>query len=211
MRLFTLMLSLVVLSGCLLFDPRDKCLFRDGRPWTRLSSPPANAAAMRHQLREMPDYSLEYWFALPDGREARWEMVDAPATATILPLTDDERVVCVRQFRPGPARRMLSLPGGLIDPGESVVDAARRELREETGYAATSLQEVAATQANSRTRPSHTLVALGCRPEHAQDLDDFEDIDVELVTLRDFRSLLRSGSLSTTEHAYLGLDFLGLL
>ncbi|MFN8192148.1 MAG: NUDIX hydrolase [Nocardioidaceae bacterium] len=150
-------------------------------------------------------------YRLPDGREARWEMVDAPATATILPLTDDERVVCVRQFRPGPARRMLSLPGGLIDPGESVVDAARRELREETGYAATSLQEVAATQANSRTRPSHTLVALGCRPEHAQDLDDFEDIDVELVTLRDFRSLLRSGSLSTTEHAYLGLDFLGLL
>jgi ADP-ribose pyrophosphatase len=150
-------------------------------------------------------------YRLPDGREARWEMVDAPATATILPLTDDQRVVCVRQFRPGPARRMLSLPGGLIDPGESVVEAARRELREETGYAAASLQEVAATQANSRTRPSHTLVALGCRPEHTQDLDDFEDIDVELLTLPDFRSLLRAGTLSTTEHAYLALDFLGLL
>lgn len=150
-------------------------------------------------------------FVLPDGRHASWEMIDAPATATILALTEDERVVCVRQYRPGPGRRVLSLPGGLVDPGETPLDAARRELREETGHATDEFQQVAATHANSRTRPSYTFVALGCRPTHPQDLDALEDIDVELLALPEFRRLLRSGSLSTTEHAYLGLDFLGLL
>jgi ADP-ribose pyrophosphatase len=80
---------------------------------------------------------------LPDGREASWDLLDTPATVAVLPLTPDGRVVCVRQYRVGPERVVLSVPGGLVDDGEDVATAAARELREETGYVAGSVEVVA--------------------------------------------------------------------
>ncbi len=154
---------------------------------------------------------IERPLRLPDGRVTTWEMVDVPPTVTVLPLTADNSVVCVRQFRPGPARRMLSLPGGFLDPGEDVLAAAGRELREETGYTAERLELVASTHGNSRTTPSHTAVAHGCELRHDQDLDELEDCEVELVSVPDLRALLRAGQLSATEQTYLALDHLGLL
>jgi ADP-ribose pyrophosphatase len=70
---------------------------------------------MRHG--EEPYYSLK----LPDY-------------AAVVALTDDEQVLIVRQYRPAVERDTLELPSGLVDPGESPEEAARRELLEETGY-----------------------------------------------------------------------------
>jgi ADP-ribose diphosphatase len=148
---------------------------------------------------------------LPDGREAVWDMLDAPATATVLPLTVDQEVVLVRQFRAGPMAQVLSLPGGLIDEGEEPVAAAVRELREETGYAADRVEPAASIHANFRTRPGHTLVAHGCRWVGEPQLDDLEDCQPLLVDLPEFRRLLRRGDITTAEQGYLALDFLGLL
>ena len=148
---------------------------------------------------------------LPDGREAVWDMLDAPATATVLPLTVDGDVVLVRQFRAGPMAQVLSLPGGLVEEGEPPEAAAARELREETGYAAELIEPVVAIHANFRTRPSYTLVARGCRLVGEPDLDDFEDCEPVVVSVAELRRLLRRGEVVTAEQAYLALDFLGLL
>ncbi len=84
------------------------------------------------------------WFDLlakrlePAG--APWYSLRLPDYAAVLAITPDERVLIVRQYRPAVERYMLELPSGLVDPGETPEQAARRELLEETGYEAETLE-----------------------------------------------------------------------
>jgi ADP-ribose pyrophosphatase len=148
---------------------------------------------------------------LPDGREAVWDMLDTPASVAVLPLTPEGDVVCVRQFRPGPDRVVLSLPGGIVDDGEDVSAAAERELREETGYAAETVELIGSTMPNNGTHPRYAAVAHGCVLAHAQELDDLEDCEPVVLSLDELRSELRSGRMAATEQTYLALDHLHLL
>jgi len=74
--------------------------------------------------------------ALPDGGRTTREYIQHPGAAAVLPLLDDGRVVLVRQFRYPVAKTLIEIPAGKIDAGESTLDCARRELREETGFSA---------------------------------------------------------------------------
>jgi len=73
---------------------------------------------------------------LPSGRETDREVVEHPPTVVIVPVTSDGDLILIRQYRQPVAAAPLTFPAGVIDPGEEAADAARRELREETGYAA---------------------------------------------------------------------------
>ena len=148
---------------------------------------------------------------LPDGRETTWTLTDVPDTVAVLPLTTDGRAVLVEQFRVGPMRTVVSLPGGIVDPGEDVAGAAARELREETGWSCERVELVGATWPNSATRPRHAAVAHGCRPAGQQQPDPMEDLVVHVWPLDRLRAELRTGRMGTTEQAYLALDHLGLL
>lgn len=82
-------------------------------------------------------------FAPPDGEEPRdFFVVESPDWINIIPLTDDRRVVLVRQYRFGIEDFTLEIPGGMCDPHESPLEAARRELREETGHSAVEIVEL---------------------------------------------------------------------
>ncbi|PWT98383.1 MAG: NUDIX hydrolase [Terriglobia bacterium] len=63
-----------------------------------------------------------------------------PDYAAVVALTDDQRVLLVRQYRPAVERHTLELPSGIVDPGETPAEAAARELLEETGYTASSIE-----------------------------------------------------------------------
>jgi ADP-ribose pyrophosphatase len=173
------------------------------RAWTRVGPDrPAYSGFVRVVQRTL---------RLPDGREAVWDLLDTPASVAVLPLTPDGDVVCIRQYRPGPERVVLSLPGGIIDEGEDVADAAARELREETGYAAGTVEVVGSTMPNNGTRPRYAAVAHGCLPAHEQDLDELEDCEPVVLSLVELRAELRSGRMAATEQTYLALDHLHLL
>jgi ADP-ribose pyrophosphatase len=75
-----------------------------------------------------------------DPAEPPWYSLRLPDYAAVLALTPDERVLIVRQYRPAVERYVFELPSGLVDPGESPEQAARRELLEETACQAETLE-----------------------------------------------------------------------
>jgi len=68
------------------------------------------------------------------------ERVNCGGIVGIVPVTDDGDIILIRQFRPPVNGYVIELPAGLCDIGETLEDAARRELLEETGYAAASMR-----------------------------------------------------------------------
>ena len=75
---------------------------------------------------------------LPDGSLAAREFVVHPGAALVVPVLPDGNLVAVRQFRYPVGAVFLEFPAGKIDPGETALSTARRELTEEAGYTATS-------------------------------------------------------------------------
>jgi ADP-ribose pyrophosphatase len=97
------------------------------------------------EITSTPIFSVTLDRAIdPRGFEIKRAIVQHGGSAVIMPVDERGRVLLVRQYRL-PARRYLwELPAGRVDEGESVLKAARRELREETGYTAKSWKKLAA-------------------------------------------------------------------
>lgn len=118
----------------------------------------------------------------------------------IVALTDGGRVVLIRQFRFGSESVELEIPGGMVDPGEQPLAAARRELLEECGYESerwTSLGTSLPNPAFLRNR-LHLFLAEGCRKTCEQNLDPGEDIDVEEADLADIDAMLADGRIANS-------------
>ncbi len=91
---------------------------------------------------ENPIYRLmDVLFESPSGERFTRQIIRHPGAVAVVPITDDDEVILVRQFRPSVGRALLEIPAGLLDvAGEDLETAARRELREETGMVAASLE-----------------------------------------------------------------------
>ncbi len=150
-------------------------------------------------------------YRLPDGRLAHWEMFGGGHSVGVLALTSDLRVVCVRQFRPGPDRVVLNIPGGFVEPGETPEQAGARELTEETGFISEDVTLAATAMSASSTGRRHVVIARDCRPAGLQSLDEYEDCETVVLDVAAVRRELKAGRMTGNELVYLGLDHAGLL
>ncbi len=121
--------------------------------------------------------------------------IDAEAWVNVVPITADDEVVLVRQYRHGSCELTLEIPGGIVDPGESPHDAAVRELLEETGYEPSAVLPAGSLNPNPALFGNrvHTFVARGCRRVAEVKNSAMEETHVELVPLSEIRAQVREG------------------
>jgi ADP-ribose pyrophosphatase len=121
---------------------------------------------------------------LPDGHEARFDIVEHVGSVVILPLDDHGNLLFVRQYRHASGKNLLELPAGTLDEGEAPESCARREVREETGMAAGQLDHLGGfyLAPGYSTEYMHVYLATGLHPDPLEaDADEF--ITVESVPL----------------------------
>ena len=99
------------------------------------------------------------------GREHAFDIVDAPSWVNVVAVTPRNRVLLIRQYRAGTREVTTEVPGGTVDPGESPLDAAKRELLEETGYTSDEWSEIGKVEPNPafQTNLTYTFLARGAR------------------------------------------------
>ncbi len=158
------------------------------------------------QLVERRDYQM------PDGEVRDYYIhVEVPG-ACALAITEDKKIITLPQYRPGPDTILTELPGGRVDDGEDPRLAAARELLEETGYEGELLDWAGTWQADAYTQLNRTIVIVkNCKKVAEPNLEATEFGEVELLSIPEFISVVRTGNLSDTAGAMLALDHLGLL
>lgn len=153
----------------------------------------------------------ERTYELPDGSVQDYYLKVTSPAICVLALTEDNKVITVEQFRPGPGTVLNELPGGFVDDGETPEQAMARELREETGYEGDVQFLTTCFDDAYTTMERSCFVATNCKRVGDQQLDAGEFINVNLFDLPDFLKIVRSGRMTDVEVALLGLDHLGLL
>ena len=173
--------------------PRGEPVFRKG-PFTEtaLDSESVFRGKLLHVKRDR--------VRLPDGNEATREYIVHPGAVVIIALTPAGDIVLERQFRYPLAREFYELPAGKIDPGEDTAETARRELAEETGYAAerwTRISEFHPSIGYSNERIEIWL-AEGLS-EVGASLDDEEFLEIFTLPLATAIDWVREGRITDTK------------
>jgi ADP-ribose pyrophosphatase len=125
------------------------------------------------------------------------EVVVHPGAVTVLPVMDDGRIVMIRNQRVAAGRELIELPAGTLEPPEPPIDCARRELIEETGYRAGTIQPICEyfTSPGICTEYMHAFVAGGL-VHVGQRLQDAEHIIVEPMTMSQVLAMIREGEIA---------------
>lgn len=115
----------------------------------------------------------------------------------IIPITPENQVVMVRQYRHGSREVTLEIPGGIVDPGDTPQGAAVRELLEETGYETSDWSQIGSVNPNPAifNNRCYTFLARKVRKISNPMPDVTEDIEVVLVPLAEIPAYIREGKI----------------
>ncbi|MBQ3174519.1 MAG: NUDIX hydrolase [Bacteroidales bacterium] len=136
---------------------------------------------------------------LPDGRtNDEFYVLEYPDWVNVIAITRDGEFVMERQYRHGIGLTCYEICAGVIEKGETPLDAAKRELLEETGYGNGQWKEIMTISGNSSTTNNYThcFVATGVEKIGTQHLDHTEDISVHLLSRQEVEALLENNLIS---------------
>ncbi len=133
---------------------------------------------------------------LPDGRIiSDWAWVKIPDAAIVLAVTDDHQFICFRQTKYAVEGTTLATVGGMIEDNEDPLDAAKRELLEETGFASDNWVSFGKyiLDPNRGVAEMHLFLALEAKPVAEPIIDDLEDQEMIFLKRDEIESALHAG------------------
>ncbi len=183
------------------------CTMKDLKKWRILKS----TMVINHQWCKVRQDAIE----LPSGKVIDDYFVTIrPEVALILPVTSNQEIILVRQYRHGAGEILLELPAGTFNPNEeSPPAAAIRELQEETGYIADTVTQLGILYDNpvKNTNKINLFLAEDVRKAGEQKLDVTEEIEVILIPIEAVMKKIVTGEncvAGTVAAIFLGLKFL---
>ena len=148
--------------------------------------------AWRGRILDVRNVKVE----LPNGRIAGRDVVRHPGAAAVVALTENGKIVLVRQYRTALDRVTVEIPAGKLDAGEDPLECAARELHEETGFKAARMRELTtiATTCGFCDELIHIYLATGLTFDGANP-DDDEFVNVDLVPLGELIDAVLDGKI----------------
>lgn len=145
--------------------------------------------------------------ALPMGGEAKRELIFHHGGVGIIPITKENKMIMVKQFRKPLEKVVLEIPAGKIDPGEGQQPekTARRELEEETGYRAEKLEYVTEMYLSPGFSNEKLYIYLGQQLEKVENprpQDDDEVLELYELTLEEAHQAITDGLICDAKTIY---------
>ncbi|MFW6116876.1 MAG: NUDIX hydrolase [bacterium] len=156
----------------------------------------------RHKVVDASPW-LELWVEsvrLPDGCLVReYYQLEQPDYAVVFALTESSEVISLWRYKHGPRNVNLGLPAGYVMPDESPLEAAQRELLEETGYKADSWRHLGSftVDGNRGCGKAHMYLAQELHAIAEPAPDDLEEVELEIMGLEELNLHLQSGKVAT--------------
>ena len=140
----------------------------------------------------------------PQGKIVNpYYVYEFPTWATAVPVTEDGKIIMVRQYRHALGEVCIELPGGCVDDTDKTFeDGIARELLEETGYSFSSYDYLGKISANPSTNNNlmHMFLARGGKKINEQKLDANEEIEVELFTVDEVKQMIKENKIVQSMH-----------
>ncbi len=132
------------------------------------------------------------------GREYDFFILESSSWVNVIPLTTKNEVVMVRQYRHGIRDFSLEIPGGLVEEEDTPEEAAKKELREETGYNASEMILLGSVHPNPAIQNNlcYTFLARDVFLAGEQQQDEKEDIEILYQPLTEIPRLIREGKIN---------------
>lgn len=132
------------------------------------------------------------------GQDHNFFVLESSSWVNVIPLTPENEVVLVRQYRHGIRDVTLEIPGGLVENLDTPLKAAQRELSEETGYRAAEIIPLGRVHPNPAIQDNQcfTFLARDVFPAGGQQQDEKEDIQVLVRPLSEIPRLIKEGDIT---------------
>lgn len=137
---------------------------------------------------------------LPDKKYSKREIVEHPGAVGVIPITEDNSIVLVKQYRKAVERFLLEIPAGKLELNEEPRETALRELKEETGYSANKVEYLIEfyTSPGFTNEKIYLFLATDLIKGEAQP-DDGEFIEYEKYKIEDLVKMMDRGDIKDSK------------